>query len=226
MPALEETVSVWWCSLASPADGPQRAVAWLSTAEIERANRFGTTALRERYIIGRATLRLLLGTLTGRAPPDVPIVRGHRGRPMLAREPRLDFNVSHTGDVALFAIATHLPAGMRLGVDIEHAAREVNVDRLARRLLTASERGAMADVPVSQHKRRFLATWTCKEAMSKATGDGLAAPFGRIAVNPLPEPVLLDGPPPYEPDRWELHRVPMRPEYVASIALHQTPSQW
>ena len=101
---------------------------------------------------------------------------------MPSRGTGIDFNVSHTRDVALLAIARDLPPGTRIGVDIERADREVGVDRLARKFLTARERQSLAHLALAERRTRFVHYWTCKEAMSKATGDGLAAPFGRIDV--------------------------------------------
>ena len=116
--------------------------ACLSTTERARAQRFGTDELRRRWIAGRATLRLVLGDALGIAPSAVEIRRGVRGRPELADAGSgIDFNVSHTGGVALIGIAKGLPADTRIGVDIERLDREVGVDRLARKFLTATEQG-------------------------------------------------------------------------------------
>ena len=93
------------CELARPAAEIRALAATLSPAERARSARFGRPELRDRYIVGRATLRILLGTRLGRAPADVEIGRGVRGRPYAADAAGLDFNVSHTEGVALFGIA-------------------------------------------------------------------------------------------------------------------------
>ena len=185
-----------------------------------RAQRFGTDELRHKWIAGRGALRALLGEELRIAASAVEIRRGVRGRPELA-EPGfgVDFNVSHTRDVALLAIARDLPAGTRIGVDIERAEREVGVDRLARKFLTARERQSLARLALAERRTRFLQYWTCKEAMSKATGDGLAAPFGRIDVELADSPTLLDGPPPYQPPRWSLHVAAVPAAWLATVAI-------
>ncbi len=124
--------------------------------------------------------------------------------------------------MAVFAIGFGLPATQRVGIDIESAARAVNVQRLARKLLTDDERRAVATLSADHGRRRFLETWTCKEAMSKATGDGLRAPFGRIAVEPHDALRVIAGPAPYVPDAWQLHRVPIGDDYIVTVALWQT----
>ena len=111
-------------------------------AELARAARFGTDALRQRWMAGRGALRTVLGRTLGIDPAEVAIVRGARGRPELAEHAaRIDFNVSHTRGVALVAVARDVAGAVRVGVDIEHRDREVGADRLARKFLTASRAG-------------------------------------------------------------------------------------
>jgi 4'-phosphopantetheinyl transferase len=191
----------------------------LSPLEIERADLFGTPALRARWIAGRATLRSLLGAALGVDPAAVPLRRGTRGRPEVGIEHALDFNVSHTDDVALIGIAAGLPAGARIGVDIEREDRKVNADGLARKFMTERERAGMAPLDEVARRRRFLQLWTCKEAMSKATGDALSAPFRDIDVSLEHGPRLIAGPPPYEAGRWRLASAPVPAGLIATIAI-------
>ncbi len=175
--------------------------------------------MRQRWIVGRATLRGLLGRTLGIAPSEVALRRGLRGRPELDLEKPIDFNVSHTRGMALIGIATALPARMRIGVDVEHGARTVNADGLSRKFLTAREREGLAPMAAEERRRGFLRLWTCKEAMSKATGDALAAPFRRIEVATAGGPALVDGPPPYVPADWTLHPVAMPAGFLATVAI-------
>jgi 4'-phosphopantetheinyl transferase len=217
-------IALWSCRLERTPDEITAAADCLSAAERARADRFGTDALRRRWIAGRATLRNLLAVTLGISPVDVTIRRGRRGRPELADPGSgVDFNVSHTHGIALIAIARHLPAGTRIGVDVERADREVGVDRLAQKFLTARERASLAELTLTEAKRRFLGYWTCKEAMSKATGDGLIAPFRDLDVE-LATPRLASGPPPYMPEHWLLHRIDMPPGLLATLATWRGPA--
>ncbi|MEO8302577.1 MAG: 4'-phosphopantetheinyl transferase superfamily protein [Betaproteobacteria bacterium] len=217
-------VDLWWFGLARTPEEIDEATALLSASERARAERWGTDALRHRWIAGRAALRTLLGDVLGIAPPAVAIRRGLRGRPELVdASAGLDFNVSHTRGVALVAIARDLPEGTRIGVDIEHADRDVGADRLARKFLTPHERQTLADLDADGRRQRFLRYWTCKEAMSKATGDGIAAPFRRLDIELAPSPRLQDGPAPYLPAHWKLHFAALPPEWLATLAVWQRP---
>lgn len=219
-----EGIALWWCELERTPDDLARIAAQLSPAERTRAARFGTEALRQRWMAGRGALRAVLGQTLGIDPADVAIIRGPRGRPALAgNAARIDFNVSHTRGVALVAIARQGTAALRVGVDIEHRDREVGADRLARKFLTAPEQATLSELPPDLRRQRFLRYWTCKEAMSKATGDALSAPFRRLDVVLDPAPVLAGGPAPYDPGHWRLLPVAMSGGYLATVALWHEP---
>jgi 4'-phosphopantetheinyl transferase len=208
-------VTLWWAPLASAPGEIARLAAWLAPAEHARAARFGREGLAQRYVAGRALLRWLLGRMLGLPPPAVPIVRGMRGRPQLAGASGVDFNISHTAGVALIGIAR----GQRIGVDVERVDRDVRADGLAAKFLTAAERATLAPLPESERRARFLRYWTCKEAMSKATGDGLSAPFRELEVQLTDAIALAAGPDPYRPAHWQLARVAVPAGYLGTVAL-------
>jgi 4'-phosphopantetheinyl transferase len=215
LPPPAAGVAAWWCGLAAPRSAVEACIGWLSEGERARAARFGQARLRDRYVVGRASLRHVLGDTLGLPPASVPIVRGPRGRPRLDLESTLDFNVSHTGDVAL--IATVRDA--RVGVDVERLDRAVNVPGIARKFLAPGERSALERLDSDAARRTLLALWTCKEAMSKATGDALSAPFASLHVDLAGAPALRTGTGVYAPERWTLHHASVPPDYVATVAL-------
>ncbi len=215
-----DDIGLWWCTLDGISDEIEALTPWLSAAESARAARFGTEKLRRRWIAGRASLRFVLANLLGVAPAAVPIRRGLRGRPELTDAAiALDFNVSHTNGVALIGTSLGDPHRVRIGVDVERCDRGVGVDRLARKFLTVREQAAIAQLPDDERRLRFLRYWTCKEAMSKATGDGLIAPFKRLDVDLEPRPRLIDGPLPYAAASWHLHAAEVPEGFLATVAV-------
>jgi 4'-phosphopantetheinyl transferase len=214
-------VGLWWCSTRVADDAAFADLqAWLAPAEHARAARYGTAALARRYMAGRAALRYVLGGLLGLAPQRVPIERGTRGRPQLAGIPGVDFNVSNTRDIVLIGVARR--AGTRIGVDVEHGGRDVRDRGLARKFCTPRERALLEGLDDEAHRHRFLRLWTCKEAMSKATGDALGAPLRRLDVEL--EPLrLAEGPSPYTAEDWTLLAPAVPADYVATVALWRPP---
>ena len=208
-------VALWWAPLAASDEELARLSAWLAPEERARAARYGREFLARRYIVGRALLRWVLGRAVRVPPAAVPIVRGARGRPQLEGNAGLDFNISHTEGVALIGVAHD----GRIGVDVEHSERDVRADGLARKFLTPTERSTLAPLGESERRARFLRYWTCKEAMSKATGEGLSAPFRHLDVRLTETIELVHGPAPYEPSHWRLHAVDAPAGFVATVAL-------
>jgi 4'-phosphopantetheinyl transferase len=206
-------ISLWWISLSPTVESGSLATE-LSDAEHERMQRFATDVLRHRYLIGRIALRRLLGRALGVESAAVPIERGPRGRPQLKGIRDIDFNVSHTNDAALIAIARHV----KVGVDVERADRSIHSLGIARKFLTERERVALPSDP-DQARQRILRLWTCKEALSKATGDALSAPFRQLDIEIEPSLRLTDGPPPYDPRDFVLIAADAPSSHFATIAV-------
>jgi 4'-phosphopantetheinyl transferase len=212
LPSPAPGVSLWWRALECSAAAT--IADWLSADEQKRMQRFGNDALRNRYLVGRASLRWILAQVLGIAPRDVEIVRGTRGRPQLAHAAGLDFNVSHTADVALFGICSE----GRIGVDVEREDRMIRAAGFVRRILTDRERAALPPNDEAT-RRRILRLWTCKEALAKATGDAMSAPFRRLDIATEPMLALVGGPPPYDPAAFALRSAAVPTGYLGTVAL-------
>lgn len=217
LPDPVEGVQVWRCELVRTHDEARALAALLAPSEIERMHRFGRDDLRDRYVVGRATLRTILGELLDIEPRRVEIVGGRRGRPELAARHAggIDFNLSHTRGTAVFGVTR----GARIGMDIEHRDRTLNVDGVGRKFMTPREQARLAALDADARRRELLLLWTCKEAMSKATGDALGAPFRALDVDTQARRALVSGPAPYVPADWTLHSVEASDGFIATAAV-------
>lgn len=121
---------------------------------------------RLRYAVSHAALREILALYAGRAPGQLLFQEEANGKPALD-PPAVSFNLTHSGDLALVAVA---PAG-RIGVDIEQLRPVADADAIAERLFTPEEREAAARGGAAE----FFRIWTRKEALVKASGEGLGA---------------------------------------------------
>jgi phosphopantetheinyl transferase len=119
----------------------------------------------------RAALgRILAATLGEPEPPALE--PEENGKPRLVVEPgRLSFNLSHSGGLALVALA---PGGIDVGVDVEWIKGRRDLARLAARWLPEADARAVAAVPPAEQAAVFYPAWTRHEARVKCTGVGLA----------------------------------------------------
>ena len=127
--------------------------------EAERAARFLTPALRRRYLRAHAALRAILGSVTA-APPEFAV--REKGKPYLVSAPEVRFNLAHSGEMALVAVARDV----EVGVDIERVRPLPEYAAIAQRYFPPGH-AQPAGV------RDFFRHWTRFEALLKAHGAGL-----------------------------------------------------
>ena len=132
------------------------------------------------------------------------------GRPRVVGS-GIELSVSHSGDLVLVAVSDGSP----IGVDVEEITARGPVDhnRVAMRVCDPSERPHLGNL------RDFLVYWTRKEAVLKASGDGLRVPPAHVVVTPpdLPPAVLAwRGRPRLD---CQMANLELGPGYVASLAV-------
>jgi 4'-phosphopantetheinyl transferase len=124
----------------------------------------------EREGAGRA-LREVLATYLEAAPEAIRIVAGEHGKPELA-DGALRFNLSHSGDVALLAVARDRD----VGVDVERIDARRDALGLAERVIGADGAAAVRAAPPADRAMVFHQWWVHREAVAKCAGTGLATP--------------------------------------------------
>lgn len=198
-------VHVWSVDLARPV-GP--AAGALSEDELLRAAAFKVEDGRRRFVGSRAALRTLLGRYLGAEPGTVQFAAGAGGKPRLDSSSLLQFNVSHSGDVALIAIAD----GADVGVDVEEVKPRAHTDGIARRVFTRAERDAIDD------DESFFRHWVAKEAFVKATGRGISSVRSFEVLLDAPGGARLThvGGDAEEAARWTLVALQAPPGYAAA----------
>jgi 4'-phosphopantetheinyl transferase len=216
-----DRVVVWRVSLAPSEARVRRSRDLLSPDEIARADRFYFQRHRDRFTIARGALRRILGECVGADPREIRFAYGERGKPSLALGAAagdIRFNVSHSEDVALVAVAR----GRELGVDVECVRDLIDLEGIARRFFARGEVEALESLPASQRREAFFACWTRKEAFVKANGGGLFVSLGEFEVSLLPgeEAALRSvGWDPSEVARWRLASFPKADGYASAIAV-------
>ena len=193
------------------------AQALLDPQERQRADRFRFDQHRDAFIAARGILRTVLGEYTGRDPASLRFTYSQHGKPSLPGNP-IHFNVSHSGELAVYALCEQL----EVGVDVERVRHLNDLEPVARRFFDPAEFAELMAVPEEDRPRAFFNCWTRKEAFIKALGSGLSYPLNHFQVTLAPSTparfVHIEGQP-AETLRWSLHDIPVDHGYVAALAV-------
>jgi 4'-phosphopantetheinyl transferase len=219
--ASHEEVHVWSASLRITESLSDELEGLLAPEELERASRFRRQQDRLSYVTARGILRTILGRYIRCDPGEVNLSYNANGKPRLAGPQvggRLCFNASHSGDLALYAVAL----GRRVGIDVERIRQGWGWQEIAERFFTPGERAALESLPELERQDAFFACWTRKEAYVKARGEGLSLSPDRFEVTVAPDepPILVSvfGDP-AEAARWSLMALSPCPGYAAALAV-------
>ena len=220
--ATRAVVHVWAVPLRQPMAAVDAAARLLAPDEHARAARFHFARDRDRFIVARAALRRILGGCLGVEPAAVQFAYSAAGKPDLApvheARDRLSFNLSHSHELAVVAVA----GGAPLGVDVEHQREVPDLLDLARRFFAPGEAAQLLRLPPEEQPGAFFRCWTRKEANLKATGDGIAAGLDRFEVAFAPgEPAALrrTDDDPAEAARWSIIDLALEAGYAGAVAV-------
>lgn len=173
------TVHVWTLGLTGLRSVLPKPRELLSTDEVERWGRFRFEEDRERFAATREALRILLGGYAEADPRALIFGYTREGKPSIA-QPATDirFNVSHSHDYAVVAVAREI----EVGVDLELRRGDAEIEGLAERFFSGYERERLRETPASVRAEVFYQIWTGKEALIKATGIGLSLSLSSFDV--------------------------------------------
>jgi len=219
LPWPHEEVHVWRATLAWPDAAARRLEQCLSADERDKMQRFRFEKDRRRYLIGRGGLRTLLGRYLDLAPQDLRFETAAAGKPHLASgQRRLQFNLAHSGEYVLIAIAE----GRTVGIDVEEIRDDFDAGELAAHFFSPGEQRDLETLTGRTRIEAFFECWTRKEAYVKARGEGLSLPLEQFDVSLRPgEPARLIAtrPDPAEARRWQLSGLDVADGYKAALAV-------
>lgn len=176
-------VPVWAVLLTASPKAIRTYQSLLLPEEKARAERFTFDHLRQLYELSQGALRLLLARYLRCPAHEVAFTFGSRGKPALRGEPRLRFNKSQSGSLALYAFTTDC----EIGVDVEEMREAPDIDQIASHYFCPAEALELSSLVGQRAKQEaFFRCWTRKEAYIKAVGDGLHMPLNQFQVTLLP----------------------------------------
>lgn len=194
-----------------------RLAGLLSAEERDRAARFTRDDDRIRFVAGRGRLRAILGDLVGEDPRALRFATGPNGKPGLEAHPRLGFNVAHSGRLVALASGRDV----EVGIDVERRRSDLDLLSVARGFMAAGELERLTATPAAQRTAAFFRAWTCKEALVKALGTGLARDPRRFEIDfdgTGPSPRFVGPGPDDVGAGWRIGILAVRQGYSAALA--------
>ncbi|WP_179282662.1 4'-phosphopantetheinyl transferase family protein [Streptosporangium subroseum] len=226
----------------------ERLLPLLDGRERRRADGFVLEQARRRYVAAHGAVRLILGELLSTPPRGLRWSIGAYGKPELVGHPGLETNLSHSGELALLAVA----GGRAVGVDVEVIRPAFDATAFAARFFPPDESALVREalvreggyarvgaptggvaVAASDPASVFARLWTRKEACVKAAGgrlsQGLRLPVAGSgpacdgaegpAGRELTTPWLVSDPREGLPGHWLVGDVEVPRGFAASVAV-------
>ena len=211
LPHPDPGVSLWIGDLDRLTREVANVSSLLSHAERQQGERFRFSIHRNRYLATRCFERTVLGRALKIDPESVRIERTPLGKPFV-RDSEVRYSLSHSENVAVIALATR-----EVGVDIEHLRELPDADELASRMFPLQDAELIVRLPQPRQSTRFLQQWVLREAVLKATGEGLQ---GRMRMADLtirhfkPEMAVES-----QGQRWRLFSFAPSPTVTGGMAI-------
>lgn len=177
------TVEVWTARLDEP---PGAAADDLSPEDRRRAGAYLRPEVARAWIASRSALRRVLAFYIDQPPAEIGLETGANGKPRVMGDAELEFNLSHSGELALIAVSRSRP----VGVDVERIAPGRDLLELAERALDRAVVEEIRETVPAERPAVFYDAWVRHEARLKCLGSGLtgAPPAGAVAIAGLDVP--------------------------------------
>ncbi len=184
----ESQVSVWSISLKQPAPIVEKLKSFLPHEERKQ---------RECWVVAHGALQTILRHTLKTTQP-LEFSKNKNGKPFL-KESALEFNLSHSHDMALVAVSKKIP----VGIDIEKIKPNKNIQNIATRFFSAREADQIGALSSSEQLTAFYTCWTRKEALIKAKGTRFSSKTQNSD----------------EICGWSIHSLPVETGYMAALAI-------
>ena len=202
-------VYLYWACFSDFVDVHATLLEKLDKVDRDKYFSYRNIIVRNKFLVSRALLRIILSLVVNVLAEDIVLDYGPHGKPYL-KDSDLYFNVSHSSEMLVVAVS-----GKCVGVDIESLDRKVDFNQIMSKFFNLSEINDWKSCSAQMLLERFLLGWTRKEAVLKATGDGITGI--RDLIVPFDQNKSVEEAN-YKGDIWYLHNFAKIPGHIVSIA--------
>lgn len=218
-----DDVHIWRFGLDQSSHLLDRLSPLLSGDERQRARRLSFAQDSRRYILCRGLLRCILGRYLDTTPEEIVFSYSSLGKPEVQNTAGLQFNLTHSENLALIAVSRD----RAIGIDLEHIQAVSAMQRVIKRICSPQEQAIFATLGKDEQLAAFYTCWTRKEAYLKATGEGFSRSPDQIEVTFTPGApariIRVRG----DDDAaaaWSLRSLHPADGYIAAVAVAGTPA--
>jgi 4'-phosphopantetheinyl transferase len=190
----------------------------LDVDERARMVRFVHARNRIQFAAAHGLTRIALGQALGVSPAALTFVEGINGKPSAQCDGRpapVSFNLSHAD--GMVGVAVLARPDVPVGFDLERFDRTIELE-LADRYFRPEEVRWLTGLPADERRRGFLRLWTLKEALIKATGEGLSRELDSFWFEVFP-PRLHFAPSDGTEEQWRFEQRIVDDTFVAAAGL-------
>jgi 4'-phosphopantetheinyl transferase len=190
-------------------------IRFLNLEERNRSERFFKEKDRNRFVICRSILKIVLAAHSNLDVSTINIDYDFNKKPYLASHPELQFNISHSENLAVIAISQN-----KVGIDIEYRNKDFEFNNLLADIFNTNE---ILDIQNAANKEyAFYSLWTRKEAFVKALGKGIDDDFKNIPC--LNGDHSIDSALLKTAEKWEVYGFDLTEHYLGAIAFESSPT--
>lgn len=171
-------IDIWQFPLDIDFNG---ARSILTLEEQQRADRFYFAKHQQHFTIARAMLRIILAAYLNTPRQQLAFAYNPQGKPYLESKTHIEFNLSHSGSLALLAIGQNYP----VGIDLENFSARPYLG-IGQQIFSAKENQQLQQIKTYLKPIGFFHLWAQKEALIKACGLGLSYPTKQFDLSLLP----------------------------------------
>ncbi len=212
-----QEVHVWKTNLEQSSINVQNSFNILNEDEKNKAQRFRFEKHQKRFTIARSNLKRILSFYLSIPPQEIEFQYNTYGKPKLLdkiNQLDLQFNVSHSEDIAIYGITCH----NLIGVDVEYIRPMPEAENLAQRFFSRKEFEKISTLLSEEKNREFFKLWTAKEAYLKAIGKGISGGLEKVEVS-THEPISFIRLPESNHINYNLFYLTPHHNYLAAIAV-------
>ena len=202
-------IDVWRINISSNLSSLNGFLSIMHSDEIARANRYHQLKDKNRYIVSRGALRIILAKYLEQQPSSITFKTGANKKPyVVSAKPAIHYNISHSGDWILLAVSNSEIGADTEFIDPDFDYSDIIADNFSDEEINYIKEEAPA--------LRFYMLWTRKEALTKATGNGLDDNLKLIpclnGTNFVQSEVIASA------INWSIASFKLNEQYIASIA--------